>query len=535
MGLIGAKSERYRHGPWRLVAILAASLVACATPFTAGDEEREGQSIPKPGRIAALRGQGPPSRILLISVAGLESSDFLLADGYVATDLDYVRMPNLARLAGEGVVGEHALPPSPGSRFASHASLVTGRLPSRHGIVADSQLEETGATAIPFLDSRQMKGTALWDAAIGRGVMALGWPTTIGARIESILPDTRPPDGHQTWLDLLRPISSPFLMRQLDVIAEDALSTAVVGLGSERRPESWPTAAEKDAALSEIACHVALSDRDPGLWLIRFNQTEVALLAAGTGSPGVAAALGRIDDEIGSIIDCLEETGQLANSAIFVVGDVAYRPVHTRVNPNIALVDKGLIGRDPRGSLGVRSWLAISRSHGQSAYVYAKDAESAVLARKILETEALRTGAFRVVSAAELADSDVDPQAWFGLEASSGFEIGNGLTKPILRPATVRASAGLRRVEGEIANSVGFVAWGRGIRRNVRISELDLVDIAPTISMLFGLRLDEPIDGEPIVGILRAAIPPPPIGPKRIGIGNDRDIDRTLRDLGGGR
>jgi hypothetical protein len=60
--------------------------------------------------------------------------------------------------------------------------------------------------------------------------------------------------------------------------------------------------------------------------------------------------------------------------------------------------------------------------------------------------------------------------------------------------------------------------------------------VAPTIAILLGLRLDDRLDGEAIVGILRAAaVSKPPPGPKRLGVGSDGDVDRALRELGGGR
>ena len=64
--------------------------------------------------------------------------------------------------------------------------------------------------------------------------------------------------------------------------------------------------------------------------------------------------------------------------------------------------------------------------------------------------------------------------------------------------------------------------------------QLSLTDVAPTIAKLLGLRLDDGLDGRPLVGILRASQPLPPPGPKRIGVGSDGDIERTLRELGGG-
>lgn len=516
-----------RIGVWLLVP----GLLSCATPA----QRRAEQGVSPPGRIAALRSPGPPTRVVLISVAGLRAADFLTPDGYVAGDADPVRMPRLARLAGEGVIGEHVSPPAPGSSYASHASIATGRLPARHGVVGDSMLEKDASAAVPFWDNRMMKGDALWDAAIGRGVMALSWPTTLGARVELLLPEAAPSDARTPWLDFMANKASPPLMQALEVIAAEASSPSEDGKTPKRDRASWPTPAEKDAALARVACQVASSERDPGLWLIRMSQTEAAFGSAGSGSREVAAALGRIDAAIGSLVDCLETAGQLADTAIFVVGDVVYRPVHTRVDPNVALVNAGLVGRDPRSSIGVRSWLALVRSHGRSAYVYAKDARNAVTAREALEAEAKASRAFHVVAAAELARAGVDPQAWFGLEAEPGFVIGNGLTGPLLQPSEARASAGGLGLDADTHDGVGLVAWGRGIRSRVRVPRMALVDIAPTIAMLLGLRLEEPIDGIPLAGILKVAVPPPPPGPKRIGVGMDGDRDRMLQDMGGGR
>ncbi|HEB90728.1 MAG TPA: hypothetical protein ENI85_14240 [Deltaproteobacteria bacterium] len=62
-----------------------------------------------------------------------------------------------------------------------------------------------------------------------------------------------------------------------------------------------------------------------------------------------------------------------------------------------------------------------------------------------------------------------------------------------------------------------------------------MADVAPTVAALLGLRLDRELDGKPILGILRAAVPPPPPGPKRLGVGNEGDVDRAIRDLRGAR
>ena len=134
--------------------------------------------------------------------------------------------------------------------------------------------------------------------------------------------------------------------------------------------------------------------------------------------------------------------------------------------------------------------------------------------------------------AADLTGSGVDPQAWFGLAARPGYSFGNALMGPLLRPSELRSSAGGFALRAGAAGAVGFVAWGRGVRGQVRMPELELVDVAPTIARLLGLRLDDALDGRTLVGILRASQPLPPPGPKRIGVGTDGDIPRTLRELG---
>ena len=71
----------------------------------------------------------------------------------------------------------------------------------------------------------------------------------------------------------------------------------------------------------------------------------------------------------------------------------------------------------------------------------------------------------------------------------------------------LRASA-LRGADGQAHAEAGggdaapaLVAWGAGLRSGVRVPELALIDVAPTIAELLGLRL-EGSEGVPLVGAL---------------------------------
>ncbi len=500
-----------------LLGLVAA--FGCAKPTL--EDERTLRDV-DPRREARFA-EGPPARVFLITVAGLRAADYLDPFGHAAAEGALVHMPTLARLAREGATGLAAIPPVPSASRATHATLVTGRTPPRHGIVADATLDREGTRSLPFQDSRLLEGTTLWDAAVARSVVSLGWPTTAGARIELLLPEP-PGDG----LAFARPGTSPALTREIATIAAEARTASE----EEAATSAWPTASQEDGVLVEVACRLIASERDAGLWLLRLDQTLRPLAAFGPGSVEVDDALDRVDAEIERLVGCLEANGQLDDTAIFVTGDVAHHPVHTRVAPNTVLARKGLVGRDPRTATGVRSWLALSRSHGRSAYVYARDAANALDARNVLRAEAERTGAFEIVSAKELAILGGDPQAWFALVSPPGIVIMDDLAGPLLAPARVRGAPG---VLGDLpeSTSVGFVAWGRGIRNHVRLPTVDLLDVAPTIGALLGLDLGSDVEGRPILGILRAAVEPPPPGPKRLG--QDRDADARLRELRSGR
>lgn len=512
-----------------LAGLAALGLMGCAAPSLKDQQELINQDPRRHPRFSA----GAPKRVVLITVAGLRAGDYLDPFGHAAAEGALVHMPTLARMAREGAMGLAALPPSPGSSRATHATLVTGNHPSRHGVVADSTLDGEGARALPFADSRLLNGTPLWDAAVGRGVVALDWPTTGGARIERLLPELV---GGGRWIETARRVSSPLISNALEEIAvAAAASMGRTKEGEVRDPASWPRPHEKDAAIVSVACRLAADARDAGVWLIRLEQTAALQRAIGGGTVEVDDALARVDAEIDRIVTCMADADRLADTAFFVIGDVAYHRVHTTVSPNVALARAGLIGRDPRSDTGVRSWLALARSNGRSAYVYARDASNALDAREVLLAEAKRTDAFEIVSAKVLSAAGGDPQAWFALASRPGFLIGDELIGPALRPSDPRGAAGILRTgaASDREAAVGFVAWGRGIRKAIQLPTVELVDVAPTIAALLGLRLGDDLDGEPILGILRAAVEPPPAGPKRLGDG--MDLDDRLRELRRGR
>jgi hypothetical protein len=227
--------------------------------------------------------------------------------------------------------------------------------------------------------------------------------------------------------------------------------------------------------------------------LLRLRGAEAALVAEGPRGAGVAVAFGRVDREIARLVECSQRSGLLAETAFVVVGDRALLATHTAYRPNTVLRDAALIGAQGR-------WKAISRSNGGSAFVYAGEGRAALDARRLLEAEAEKTGAFRVVSAEEMIRVRADPDAWFGLDAEPGFAIEDDHAGVALGPARHRGSGGyLGRPSGQ---RTGFVAYGRGVRRGLEVPRMSQLDVAPTLANLLGVSLPR-VSGRAMIGLLR--------------------------------
>jgi Type I phosphodiesterase / nucleotide pyrophosphatase len=465
----------------RARALLAALLLAgCAGALPGAPSSSDALAE----RLGALpEGPPPAARLLFVSIAGLDAEAF--AAGPAAGGGS--AMPVLARLAELGVTAEHVIPVAPPSAYPVHASLVTGLAPRSHGIPADQRLGERGVRSERYWHASQLRGAALWQLAAERRVpvAALDWPVTVGADLDALLPDVAPTRRGERYADVLAGAATP------------ALAARVRDAGEEGEAAAEPGPV-RDRLLVDMACDLARGERPPALLLLRLTETEPALRRAGPRSAEAGAAFSGADAELGRLLACFDAAGLLADAAVAVVGDRGFEPVHTAVRPNVALAEAGLVRTEPEG--GVEAWAAYARSNGGSAFVYARDEQRAVEARRVLEETARRTGAFRVVGAAEMSRLGADPEAWFGLDAAPGFAFENPARGALLVASAERGGSG--RLQG--SPSPAFVLFGRGFRRGVRVPEMRQLDVAPTLAAGLGLEMER-AEGRALVGLLAGA------------------------------
>ncbi|MDO8586711.1 MAG: alkaline phosphatase family protein [Armatimonadota bacterium] len=113
----------------------------------------------------------PDGKLIILSwdAAGDWIMDRLLAQG---------KMPNMARLARQGVRAEYVVPPFPSLTAPGHAALWTGSSPDVNGIVYNSvsplpRSEHTILETMSGFDSRALLAEPVWMAAVKSGKRAL--------------------------------------------------------------------------------------------------------------------------------------------------------------------------------------------------------------------------------------------------------------------------------------------------------------------------------------------------------------------------
>lgn len=448
----------------RCRAALAAALgllAACAT---------RGPALPEAP-------SGPPAMVLLVSVAGLTPDRYLGASAE--------GMPALRTLAAAGVAAEAVETVAPASSYPAHATLLTGRRPAAHGIVADRLIGERGVRLEGYWHASRLRAATLWQVAVEVEVpvASLGWPTTVGAAIPLLIPDAVPTRRGETWLQAIADSATPSLVERARVYGG-------------AKPEADVPGPLRDEVLGDVACDLLRAPAPPRLLLLHLSQTAPALALHGPDSAEAAAAFARVDDEIEALVGCLRRAGRLPAAALVVVGDHGTAPIHTFVAPNAVLARAGLIEGD---ALRIERWNALSRSNGGSAFVYARNERAAVSARLALDAESRESGAFRIVSADEMLQAAADPDAWFGIEAEPGYAFEDRHSGPFERAAAWRGIGGY--LPDYAAMNAGFVAWGRGVRREVRVPLMRQTDVAPTLARMLGVELPD-THGRVLIGAL---------------------------------
>lgn len=418
-------------------------------------------------------------------------------DCLASFDYEVIRkLPNFKKVFDNGSIARHVETVYPSLTYPCHCTIVTGKYPKNHGVINNTLLQPGNPSPDWHWYRKSIKGTTLYDEGKKANLTtaALLWPVTGKAKgIRYNMPEIFPnrPWQNQVYVSLRS--GSPFYQLELNN-----------RFGHIRNGLNQP---ELDDFVLESAVYT-IANKDVNILLVHFTDLDTMRHAHGVFSKEANEALHRHDKRLGRILDALEAKGKMEEATIIILGDHAALDENKAIHLNYLFCERGLISKNNRGK--ITNWQAYCKTCDGSAYIYLNqknDKEAKEKVRGILEELAQNdeNGIEKIYTGKEAEEMGADPHCAFMLEASLGYYFVEDMNGPYLheiekeermhhKKYTLAAHGYSPKKENYTAF---FAASGKGIKRNVVLDRIRLIDIGPTLAALLGLHLGE-TDGRTI-------------------------------------
>jgi predicted AlkP superfamily pyrophosphatase or phosphodiesterase len=418
-------------------------------------------------RLCALAVYAQRTPVLLVSIDGLRP------DYVVDAGAQGLKIPNLKRMVADGTYASGVRGVLPTVTYPSHATLVTGVSPSRHGICANTTFDPDGRNQNGwYWYASDIREPTLWEEAHKRGLITANvhWPVTVGAKIDFNLPQIWR-SGTADDRKLLRELATPGLLDLLERDLPPYADGADESLAADQRRTAYAVR--------------ILQLKRPAFMTFYLASLDHVEHEYGPHTKEANSTLEEIDKLIGNLRRAAGDEMVMA-----VVSDHGFLPVTKEVNLLTRFREAGLI--DAQDYTHVKSWNAAEWASGASSAVIVnskappetKRRTMAVLEKTVKDPDA---GVARILDSNEIQRLGGCP-ADFWVELKPDFTFGPQATGPLVTDSKTRGMHGFLADRREM-NAVFFVA-GPGIARSKSLGEIDMRDIAPTLAAVLGIKLE---------------------------------------------
>ena len=431
----------------------------------------------------AVHGE-PHAPVLMISIDGMRPDYVTNADEHG------LKIPHLRQFLTNGAYATGVRGVFPTVTYPSHTTLVTGVWPAKHGIdnnlIFDPEHHFAGAW---YWYADQIKVPTLWDAAHAAGMRtaSVSWPVTVNSRvIDDDVPEFWRSDAsgeHPNPQDrsLLNAVSRPD-----NRLAEMESRLGPYMAGNE-------TSIGGDRTRTTFAVDILHRDH-PGFMTVHLSSLDEEEHLHAPFSPEANADLEQIDTLVGQLMVAARAADPA--TAIVVVSDHGFAPIHDAVNLYIPFIQAGLItlGKPAYGSAepAVKSWIAEPWLAGGMAAIMLhdpKDAASRDAVKQLLDKLAAdpANGIDRIVPGNQLPELGAFPGASFLVLLRVGFYTGSALSGPLLLPTPGRGTHGYAPDHPEMYAS--FFAMGPRVAHGINLGQIDMRQVAPSVAHMLGVSL----------------------------------------------
>ena len=408
-------------------------------------------------------------------------------DALVYEDLEYLsQKPNFKAFMASSAMVRRVRSIYPTLTYPCHATMATGTLPAKHGIV-NNYIPVPGQENGPwkwFHESYQVKD--LFDACKEAGLTTacVGWPTM----------------GNHTHIDWLVAEIAGTPAKTVEEFHRDYSRTGT--------PEAlweeiclphihWRTEHKRVAMFNTHACCEIIRRYAPDLTLLHVADPDNSRHKNGVFSEAIYPALDECDKILGMLRQAIADSGQDIN--LVITADHGQLDVKHTCAPNALLVEGGFITPDETGA--VTSWRAWCHGAGMSSQVYVKDPADEQAVYEFFKKHEGQYGYEKIYTRQECLDTEgLTGDFAFVLETDGVTHLQNSWLAPISAPGgKVKGTHGYHPDKGP---RPPLLAVGPAFRIGVVLEDARLADGAPTWAHILGVSLPD-ADGTILQDLLR--------------------------------
>lgn len=418
-------------------------------------------------------------------------------DAVGETDIDYLRtLPNFKKFYENAAYCDKVKSIYPSLTYPAHCSIITGKYPCNHGVTNNVLVQPKRKVQDWKWQRKYIKATTLYDVAksYGKTVGAFLWPVTGKSKnIDFHIPEI----FSNRWWDnqVFTSLRNGSKIFQLKMFLK--FKNLLDGI---KQPQL-------DNFTFSSALY-AIKKYRPNLMLI--HLTDVDTYKHYGTKEEVRESLGRMDKRLGELENTLKRCDIYDKTTIVLLGDHSQYEADYILYLNKFFREKGWLKYDEDKKI-IKKWKVLARDCDGSCYIYIKNTKDRILRsrvykllEKIKDTE--KYGIDRIYTGKEAMKKGADGDCSFMVEAKRGYYFQNEadvriycLDKMADRDKFMIATHGYDPEKFEYKTI--FAMKGLGVRGGEYKEEMCLVDEAPTIATMMGMKFPK-CDGKVIKEML---------------------------------
>lgn len=325
-------------------------------------------------------------------------------DAVGSDELNILReLPNFKRIFSNGRIFPNLKTTFISNTYPVHASIVTGTVPGKHGLISNVMLQPENPKPWWNYDSRLLNAEPIWDTAAANGLKtgSVMWPVTAYAKnIRWNIPEIMKKEGENQIIANLRTGSK--LIQIFTYLRHHKLLRGI------EQPERDRFAAASMVDIIQLG--------HPDLMLMHLTAYDSLCHEHGRGSEESLDALREMDGFLGTLADAAEFAK--GETTVIVFSDHAQLNVHTAVDPNRILEFLGYLTYHENGT--VTDARAVFQNEDGSSFCFNRelDADQIELVKNAVLAD---IAVERLLTDEEMKESGYAGDAVFGICAKPGF------------------------------------------------------------------------------------------------------------------